>query len=147
MTPIPFIGEKEEFNMDITDEEINSMKDSNWTIWFMDVYSYEHWLSNEFSPDHNLLAATHVTYCFTIQKNMNIDQIIVHAWSGHQHFCPVLATVQQLLTHRAAFHQFDKPYKRFYQDCFVLIAFRCQRCLLLPVPHQVHPQCYDGLLA
>ncbi len=75
------------------------------------LYSHERRLSNEFSPDHDLLAATHVTYCFTTQKNMNNGQIIAHARSGHQHCCPVIATVRQLLMHRAAFLQFDKPYK------------------------------------
>ena len=38
MTPIPFIGEREELDLDIIDdEEINSMKDSNGTIRFMNV--------------------------------------------------------------------------------------------------------------
>ena len=38
MAPIPFTGEREEFDVDITEEEINSMKDSNGTIRFiMDV--------------------------------------------------------------------------------------------------------------
>ena len=38
MAPIPFTGEREEFDVDITEEEINSMKDSNGTIQFiMDV--------------------------------------------------------------------------------------------------------------
>ena len=32
MTSIPFTGEREEFDVDITEEEINSMKDSNGTI-------------------------------------------------------------------------------------------------------------------
>ena len=40
MTPIPFTGEKEEFNVDITDEEINSMKDSYGTIQFMDIMQW-----------------------------------------------------------------------------------------------------------
>ena len=37
MTPIPFIGEREELDLDIIDEEINSMKDSNGTIRFMNI--------------------------------------------------------------------------------------------------------------
>ena len=38
MTPIPFIGEREELDLDIIDdEEINSMKDSNGMIQFMNV--------------------------------------------------------------------------------------------------------------
>ena len=32
MEPIPYTGEREEFDVDITEEEINSMKDSNGTI-------------------------------------------------------------------------------------------------------------------
>ena len=32
MTPIPYTGEREEFDVDITEEGINSMKDSNGTI-------------------------------------------------------------------------------------------------------------------
>ena len=35
MEPIPYTGEREEFDVDITEEEINSMKDSNGTIRFM----------------------------------------------------------------------------------------------------------------
>ena len=37
MTPIPFTGEREEFDVDITEEEINNMNDSNGTIRFMNV--------------------------------------------------------------------------------------------------------------
>ena len=38
MMPIPFIGEREEFDtVNITDEEINNTKDSNGTIQFMNV--------------------------------------------------------------------------------------------------------------
>ena len=38
MTPIPFIGEREELDLDIIDdEEINSMKDSNGMIQFMNI--------------------------------------------------------------------------------------------------------------
>ena len=38
MTPIPFTGEREEFDVDITEEEeINNMKDLNGTIRFMNV--------------------------------------------------------------------------------------------------------------
>ena len=37
MTPIPFTGEREEFDVAATEEEINSMKDSNGTIRFMNV--------------------------------------------------------------------------------------------------------------
>lgn len=33
------------------------------------------------------------------------------AQSGHQQCCPVLATVHQLLMHREAFCQFNKPHK------------------------------------
>ena len=32
MEPIPYTGEREEFDVRITEEEINSMKDSNGTI-------------------------------------------------------------------------------------------------------------------
>ena len=32
MTPIPFTGEREEFDVAATEEEINNMKDSNGTI-------------------------------------------------------------------------------------------------------------------
>ena len=37
MPPIPFTGEREELYVDITDEEINSIKDSNGMIKFMNV--------------------------------------------------------------------------------------------------------------
>ena len=37
MEPIPYTGEREEFDVDITEEGINSMKDSNGTIQFMNV--------------------------------------------------------------------------------------------------------------
>ena len=32
MTPIEYTGEREELNVNITDEEINNMKDSNGTM-------------------------------------------------------------------------------------------------------------------
>ena len=37
MTHIPFTGEKEELDVNITQEEINTMKDSNESIRFMNV--------------------------------------------------------------------------------------------------------------
>ena len=37
MTPIKNTGEKEEFNGNITEKEINKMKDNNGTIQFMNV--------------------------------------------------------------------------------------------------------------
>jgi len=37
MEPIPYTGEREEFDVRISEEEINSMKDSNGTIRFMNV--------------------------------------------------------------------------------------------------------------
>jgi len=37
MTPIPFTGEREEFDVNITEGEMNNMKDSNGTIRFMNV--------------------------------------------------------------------------------------------------------------
>ena len=37
MTPIPFTGDREEFDVAATEEEINNMKDSNGTIRFMNV--------------------------------------------------------------------------------------------------------------
>ena len=40
MEPIPYTGEREEFNVDITEEEINSMEDSNGTIRFKDVMQW-----------------------------------------------------------------------------------------------------------
>jgi hypothetical protein len=37
MTPITFTGEREEFDVNITEGEMNNMKDSNGTIRFMNV--------------------------------------------------------------------------------------------------------------
>ena len=37
MEPIPYTGEREEFDVRISEEEINSMKDANGTLRFMDV--------------------------------------------------------------------------------------------------------------
>ena len=40
MTPIPYTGEREELDVEITEEEINSMKDSNGTIGFMNLIQW-----------------------------------------------------------------------------------------------------------
>ena len=76
----------------------------------MGLFSLDQRLSLRDTPDHLLRAATHVTYTFTKQKNMNNGQVIAHARSGHHLCCPVLATIRQVLLHREYCHWFHQPF-------------------------------------
>ena len=74
------------------------------------LFSLDQRLSLRDTPDHLLRAATHVTYTFTKQKNMNNGQVIAHARSGHHLCCPVLATIRQVLLLRDYCHRFHQPF-------------------------------------
>ena len=74
------------------------------------LYSLNQRLSLRDTPDHLLRAATHVTYTFTKQKNMNDGQVIAHSRSGN-HLCfPVLATICQVLLLFKYCHWFNQPF-------------------------------------
>lgn len=74
-TPIGYTGEKEEFNGNITEKEINKMKDNNGTIQFMNVMLYVEWDGLYFPILFYLRAATswsiinNITKKYAFKKN------------------------------------------------------------------------------
>jgi len=92
-----------EYTGTVTDDQAFSLDD-------ITLFLNTRQLSLRDSSDHDLLAATHVNYCFTRQKNMNDGQVIAHARSDHRRCCPVLATIRMVLYHRASFKKFNRPF-------------------------------------
>lgn len=92
-----------EYTGTTTDDQAFSLED-------VTLYLGDRRLHNDLSPDHEIEAATSVTYLFTEQKNGDKGEIIAHARSGDSLCCPVTATIRQLMIHKREFRRRNLPY-------------------------------------
>jgi hypothetical protein len=138
-----------EYTGTTTDDQAFSLDD-------VTLYLGDRRLHNDLSSDHELGAATSVTYLFTDQKNGDKGEIIAHARSGDSLCCPVTATIRQLMIHRRKFRHRTRPYNgriklaSYYNSRHVKVpvkaaqitkAIRWHASLLQPItgidPHQL----------